>query len=233
MLEQISAFEKDNNLISILKTDWLASWLWFEEGALTLSPLGYTSPELLDRINISDTARSIVFDRYIDSLINRMIVSPELTEPRARVALMDSLLKLRGTGKTRYSKTALIQQMEKENKQKKVKAEEVNTITQQLVFRSVKPGRLDGAFIGGFDASGSLKKMDSKRSFTVPNDFNQEVLVYNLKPGQDFSVTKTAENIPDQSKLITDLNQAGDLFSGIAGNASTALAGFNAVFKEN
>lgn len=232
ILDQINAFEKDNNLISILKTNWLASWLWFEEGALTLSPLGYTSPELLDRINISDTARSVVFDRYIDSLINRMIISPELTEPRARVALMDSLLKLRGTGKARYSKNALIQQMEKENKLKKIKAEEVNTIAQQLVFRSVKPGKLDGAFVGGFDASGSLKKMESKRSFTVPNDFNQEVLVYNLKPGQDFTVTKTAENIPDQSKLISNLNEVGDMFSTITGGAASALPGFSGLFKE-
>ncbi len=232
VLDQITSFKRDNNLISILETDWLASWLWFEEGALTLSPLGYTSPELLDRINISDTARSVVFDRYIDSLINRMIVSPDITEPRARVALMDSLIKLRGTGKTRYSKAALIQQMEKENKQKKIKAEEVNTFAQQLVFRSVKPGRLDGAFIGGFDASGSLKKMDSKRSFTVPNEFNQEVLVYNLKPGQDFSVTKTAENIPDQSKLITNLNEVGDMFSTLTGGAANSLTGFSGLFKE-
>jgi hypothetical protein len=233
-LQMLRQGYNSNLMIKILDFDWVLFWAWYNDGELKLNPLNFTDQNRLYLPKAYDEKKAKEYDLYITNSMNRM-KSPS-SDLKISVPQFDTLNRLSGKGKEVYS-------YEKENAETKKKNlaaakvfQQVFKLTDSISFRVTDPQAENDLYLKSYNAAEGLKPSKGSLKRAIPLDTHVEVMGYNIKSSQAFTVTPTFIVIEDKSKAIAQLDDAGNTATSLATQALaniTAGSTLTGLFKQS
>jgi len=222
--KQLSNAFINNELLKIIKSDWLSYWLWYTEGDWMINPVGFTDESLLPLQQGFDAGKAKAYDEFIASAIALMRTAPDLSETRADYQRMDSLLQQVGKGRERFSYTNHNEALKTANRDVAKKKQVIDQTIHRVIFKCRASGK--NYYLRSYDANANLKGNLGDKNIPFSNDVEVDAMVYNLSSSQEIELKETPVDIKDQSKVITQLNEIGDVAATAFENAGKA----NAIF---
>lgn len=196
-----AAYSDRDFLFKLLRTPWVKTWLWKNNGEIKLNPFPFTDEELLTNTPSFDTKKADYLKRYVDTTLERRIVKDY---PR-NIATFIQDVNYSGKEKELFIDSSAYRKSLSLNKEMADKT--------QLVTRTINEIRIP------FQSPGlsHIQYFYEKQSGPAPEDkvpaiFTDTRLVtsiYNVPKGHSIHFNKTKETgIKDESETQSQINDA-------------------------
>lgn len=212
----------DNNFTSFLTTypKWFLSWAWYTNGEIRMNPFDFTDPSRVRFQQGHDTVKAKRMDKYVRVGMKRMVDLK--SNLQISVADFDSLNRKFKNGDEVYSYLADNEALKKKNNLALTKSQQINRVIDSVSFRVVAEEDKKSYFIKTYDAGNSLRPANPDKKSALSLDKEVELMIYNIKSTETVKVTPEYKDTPDESLAMKQLNELGNLGSGLLAQAAIA-----------
>lgn len=210
-LDELKKSYDQNDLVALVKSDWLKKWMWYTNGELKLNPFDFTDAGKLDLPDGFDKARAAEMNEYVKKSMERL--KADGSEDRISIALFDSLNRQSGNGKDLYTFEKVNTLAKKANQDKFNAFQQGKKLIDSLTFlvAASKPG--PDIYVKSFNAAQALVKSPQDDAVALPLDTRIQVMAYNVMSADTFKVTSKDVSITDESAASKNV---GDVATGLS-----------------
>ncbi len=214
--------------------DWIMQWMWFDGAKLALNPLGFTDESRLPFRTGYDSDKARYYDEYRSNALAYMLDIGNTGDQRVDFMMFDSILAQKGLGPAKFDYRNFNETMKASNKMAAEQKQLIFSNISTVKFAVIADDKKDEYVYRHFDAANDLTGTTPDTGPAMSNKNKVSVAVYNLKPDELFSLQEKPVEIKNESAAITQLNQAGDMLSGLMTGAaplSQILSAFAGSFR--
>ena len=181
-----------------LTLPWFKEWFWYRGGDLKLNPLDFTSDNVIKNNPKSDLKKAGIYNRYIDSLIERYIQYDTVQ----KIAEFKTILKEKDNGNDVFSLPDLSDSLNKINDSMKnsllitdITLNKVSIPTQGRFynFSAVTDITFPNNIKHIKNEYGYVKNNDKYLKMAVRTDETKVIIIHNIKGTIKVGITKTKE----------------------------------------
>ncbi len=208
-----------------LTLPWFKEWFWYRGGDLKLNPLDFTSDNVIKNNPKSDLKKAGIYNRYIDSLIERYIQYDTVQ----KIAEFKTILKEKDNGNDVFSLPDLSDSLNKINDSMKnsllitdITLNKVSIPTQGRFynFSAVTDITFPNNIKHIKNEYGYVKNNDKYLKMAVRTDETKVIIIHNIKGTIKVGITESNTPIIDrssfQSGTDTVISQLGQLAAIVA-----------------
>lgn len=210
---------------NLLKNDWFKDWIWMHSGVPRLNPLDFSTDQFLAKYPQYDAAKAEIYDRYIDSVLNRFI----RYDTAGKIDQFKKILAEKGEGANLFKLTER-QQKEKENNEALQKLLVTDKLLNEISIPDISEKEKNDYTLKGTDVyfyNYSYSKKDkfkttwagyNSKFLTEPviTETTKKIVVHNIPAEGDAEITTKTSPIVDSSEFQNTTNTFVGLAADIA-----------------
>ena len=213
-------------VLAILRSPWIKKWFWIRGGNSKLNPLEFTSNSFLDKTPRFENDKAKLFDRYIDSIIERRI----RYDSSGHIEEFKKLLKAKGTGVSEFTILDEVNKRTQENETAMKALKQTSEFINILRFPIDKEGKFKN-FLAFSTEKDFKDEADPDIETAIHTSEKKAIVTFNVPANKTIYIKETDNEIKDKSAFQQSLGEVLDSTISLSDFIKTATTAFNPVFN--